>query len=512
MEIDTGAREIVSAHRELQAIEASLDDHELRLRLITDPKSVLGTDRVLTAEVKRFAELLIGNASFRKGLQENARATVEAFGLRVDPFELRALWDGKALREGSLTPQDLQREGILCLNAFNELKRAFFSRMLSAVSSNPAFDAWRLRQIARCRTEVDPVNASAIVHAPATFELASGCSVGCWFCGVSAEKYRGAVSYEAIRDDWLATLAALRDELGPIASKAFLYWGTEPFDNPDYEKYCLDLKAVCGGFPQTTTAIPMRDADRTWELIKLSAREGCLVNRFSILTPRVQSETMARFTPAQLLFVELVLHNRGSLMVKAEAGRARNSRRLQEDRDFVTVELGEYASPALQAARPSTIACVSGFLINLAHKEIRLISPCPASDEHPDGYVVFERTSFGDGREAAARLRELIARHMPMRLDATTALAFRGDLSFASEPDGFVLSNAFDTIAIRNKAHPALMQRVGGLIHEGRWNAEAISVALRGEFGVADAQARGLLDLLFDKGVLRERTAVPAPI
>lgn len=512
MEIDTGAREIISAHRELQAIEASLDDHELRLRLITDPKSVLGTDRVLTAEVKRFAELLIGNASFRQGLQENARATVEAFGLRVDPFELRALWDGKALREGSLTPQDLQREGVLCLNAFNDLKRAFFSRMLSAVSSNPAFDAWRRRQIARCRTEVDPVNASAIVHAPATFELASGCSVGCWFCGVSAEKYRGAVSYEAIRDDWLATLAALRDELGPIASKAFLYWGTEPFDNPDYEKYCLDLKAVCGGFPQTTTAIPMRDAERTWQLLQLSAREGCLINRFSILTPRIQSETMARFTPAQLLFVELVLHNRGSLMAKADAGRARNSRRLQEDRDFVAVALGEYASPALQAARPSTIACVSGFLINLAHKEIRLISPCPASDEHPDGYVVFERTSFGDGREAAARLRELIARHMPTRLDPATALAFRGDLSYAAEPDGFVLRNAFDTIAIRNKVHPALMQRIGGLIQEGRWNAEAISVALRGEFGVADAQARGLLNLLFDKGVLRERAAAPAPI
>lgn len=509
MEIDVGARETISAHRELQAIEASLDDHELRLRLITDPKSVLGTDRVLTAEVKRFAELLIGNPAFRKGLQENPRATVEAFGLRLDPFELRALWDGRALREGSLTAEDLQREGIRCLNAFNELKRVFFGRMLSAASSNEAFDAWRRRQIARCRTEVDPVNAAAIVHAPATFELASGCSVGCWFCGVSAEKYRGAVSYDAIRDDWLATIQALRDELGPIASKAFLYWGTEPFDNPDYERYCRDLKTICGGFPQTTTAVPMRDPARTWKMIELSTREGCLVNRFSILTPRIQSETLARFTPAQLLFVELVLHNRGSLMVKADAGRARNHKRLQEDRDFVAVELNEYASPALQAARPSTIACVSGFLFNLAHKEIRLISPCSASDEHPDGYVVFERASFGDGREAAARMRELIARHMPTRLDGATPISFRGDLSYAPEPDGFVLHNAFDTIAIRNKAHPTLMQRVGDLIHEGLWNADAISVALSEEFGVADAQARGLLDLLFDKGVLRERATAP---
>lgn len=511
MEIGDGARTMLSAHRELQAIEASLEDHELRLRLITDPKSVLSTERVLTAEVKRFAELLIGNAGFRKGLLENPRATAEAFGLQVDPLELRALWDVQALREGRLCGDDLQREGILCLNAFNELKRAFFARMLGSESSNAAFGAWRRRQIARCRTEVDPVNASAIVHAPASFELASGCSVGCWFCGVSAQKYRGAVRYEAIREDWLATLAALRDELGPIASKAFLYWGTEPFDNPDYERYCLDLKAVCGGFPQTTTAIPMRDPARTWELIRLSTREGCVVNRFSILTPRIQSETMARFSAAQLLFVELVLHNRGSLMVKAEAGRARNSARLEDDRRFIAGELAEYASPALQAARPSTIACVSGFLINLAHREIRLITPCPASDEHPDGYVVFERVAFGDGREAAARLRELIARHMPTRLDDETELAFRGDLNYAPESDGFVLRNAFDTIAIRNKAHPALMQRIGGFIHEGGWNAAAIAAALNGEFGVADAQARGLLDLLFDKGVLRER-AVPLAV
>lgn len=504
MELETSVRETISAHRELQAIEASLNDHELRLRLITDPKSVLGTDCLLTAEVKRFAELLIGNPAFRKGLQQDARATAEAFGLRIDPFEVRALWDGRALREGRLTADDLQRDGIRCLNAFNELKRVFAEQVLSAESSNAAFDAWRRRQIARCRTEVDPVNASAIVHAPATFELASGCSVGCWFCGVSAERYRGAVSYAAIRDDWLAALEALRDELGPIASKAFLYWGTEPLDNPDYEKYCLDLKAVCGGFPQTTTAIPMRDAGRTWELIKLSTREGCLVNRFSILTPRIQSETMARFSPAQLLFVEMVMHNRGSLAVKADAGRARNNKRLREDREFVAAELGEFASPALQAARPSTIACVSGFLFNLAHKEIRLISPCSASDEHPDGYVVFERTSFDDGREVAAHVRELIARHMPMQLDATTAISFRSDLDYAPEADGFVLRNEFDTIAIRNKAHPALMQRVGDLIHEGLWNADAISVALSGEFGVADAQARGLLNLLFDRGVLRE--------
>jgi hypothetical protein len=43
----------------------------------------------------------------------------------------------------------------------------------------------------------------------------------------------------------------------------FLYWATDPFDNPDWESFCLDFCDVFGRFPLTTTAQAMRDPART---------------------------------------------------------------------------------------------------------------------------------------------------------------------------------------------------------------------------------------------------------
>jgi len=34
------------------------------------------------------------------------------------------------------------------------------------------------------------------------------------------------------------------------AGRGFCYWGTDPMDNPDYEKFCLDFHEVLGIFPK----------------------------------------------------------------------------------------------------------------------------------------------------------------------------------------------------------------------------------------------------------------------
>ncbi|HBK55277.1 MAG TPA: hypothetical protein DDZ76_03180 [Xanthomonadales bacterium] len=507
MQLDSKTKEITAGSKELELLAESFHDDQLRLRMMTDPVSVFGTPFSLTAEIKRFAEMMMGDEKFRRGLYESPRATVEAHGLRIDPMTIRAMWDGRAMREGLLTDADMNSDGIRHLNAFNDLKREFFKSMLTKQSANSAFERWRTRQIERCATEMDRANARSIVHAPATFELAAGCSVGCWFCGVSAENYRGAVSYDAIKSIWLDTLAGLNEVIGDAAGKAFLYWGTEPFDNPDYESYCLDLKQVCGGFPQTTTAVPMRDPGRTWELLKLSTAHGCQINRFSILTPRILASTLKTFSPEQLLFVELVLQNKGSMLVKANAGKARNSRKLEDDRNHLARELAEYASPALQAAKPSTIACVSGFLFNLAKKDLRLISPCSASDQHPDGYIVFEEGKFNTGAEAVELMRGMVARHMNVEPHESSLISFRPDFGFVGQQNGFSLNNEYDTVTIQNPNHGPLMRRLGELISTGGHSAARIRQSLSGEFSIDDNQARSVLRFLFDKGLLAERAA-----
>jgi hypothetical protein len=109
-------------------------------------------------------------------------------------------------------------------------------------------------------------------------------------------------------------------------------------------------------------------------------------------------------------------------------------------------------------------------------------------------------------------MRELIARHMRAVPEADVPVAFRTDLNYARSASGFVLQNAFDTITIQNPAHAAVMQRVGDLIRDGGFSADAISSTLGSEFGVARAQTQDILTLLFNRGLLRERVLLqPAP-
>lgn len=51
----------------------------------------------------------------------------------------------------------------------------------------PGFNSWCDMQMARCKLELGGHDDKA-VHAPFAIELNQGCFVGCWFCGVSAEK------------------------------------------------------------------------------------------------------------------------------------------------------------------------------------------------------------------------------------------------------------------------------------------------------------------------------------
>ena len=57
------------------------------------------------------------------------------------------------------------------------------------------FDIWRRRNIERTSFELG-VKSTGIMHAPIAFELSDGCSVGCWFCGVSAQKFNGHFSLD----------------------------------------------------------------------------------------------------------------------------------------------------------------------------------------------------------------------------------------------------------------------------------------------------------------------------
>ena len=198
-----------------------------------------------------------------------------------------------------------------------------------------------------------------ITHPILAFELSAGCSIGCWFCGISADRFRGNFPYTRENATlWRDILDHAVDLFGPGAQSGFCYWGTDPSDNPDYPKFLEDYYAITGLLPQTTTAAPLKDMALTREVMRLGEKHRCVINRFSILNLKMFEAVHAAFSAEELLGVELVMQNRESLIAKARVGRAKERQQKLES-------AGKPASIAGVESEQSTIACASGFLVNM---------------------------------------------------------------------------------------------------------------------------------------------------
>ena len=80
-----------------------------------------------------------------------------------------------------------------------------------------------------------------LLHPPFACELSKGCSVGCWFCGVSASKLGGHFEYTPDNGAlWKGILNTIREFTGDASGgQGFLYWATDPRYNPDYARVCI---------------------------------------------------------------------------------------------------------------------------------------------------------------------------------------------------------------------------------------------------------------------------------
>lgn len=350
---------------------------------------------------------------------------------------------------------------------------------------NPAFDRWRDRQMRRCDGELSVETAQAICHPVIAFELSSGCSVGCWFCGVSAEKFRGAWDYETNQREWRDIIAETVGFFGPAASSAFCYWATDPIDNPDYDRFVTDLADAVGHAPQTTTAAAGRDPALVRRLLALSARMPGLPMRFSVLTRRQMGEIHRLFTPDELLHVEMVLQMRGGGPPKAAAGRALE--KINRDDQLANSTHG-------------TIACVTGFLVNMPERTIRLITPERSSATNPDGFRILGRATFGDAASFGAALRELAEHHIFNDLGPGDILRLRPSVALDRTDDGFTLTFGRRTHTVAGGFAPAMANILaeGGLLVRDVYDTITGHPSQIFELG-------NILDTLFEAGMLLER-------
>ncbi len=293
---------------------------------------------------------------------------------------------------------------------------------------HPGFRAWRERQMARCRRQLQEPNDQAMMHLPVAFELSQGCSVGCWFCGFSAPRLREVFAASAEnRQLWRQVLEGVRQVAGPAAGRGICFWATDPLDNPDYELFCRDFHEVLGRFPNTTTALAHKHTERTRRLLEESWQAGCEFNRFSVLTLGTLKRLHQAFSPEELLRVDIVPQMAEAFPLKARAGRA-------QDR------------PEVVQSEASTIACVSGFLISLPARRAQLISPCGADERWPLGYRIHSQTHFADGPELAAWLLTQVREKMPMELERDRQVPGTGltvlEWALAREREGVPLAES----------------------------------------------------------------------
>lgn len=470
----------------LQQTESMNQANELAQQyLVLKPQGVDEKEFIKICHIKRFYERWMADKQFRETLNQKPTETVKFYNLNVDSEELRPIWDTEFTSQKNKVK--------LISNSVEKFQKIFIERksFVKSLHDLPSikdsrFKAWRERQIARCASQFYLMHHEATAHIPMCFELSKGCSVGCWFCGISAPRLGDIFTYSQDNSKlWQKVLKLMQSILGTAASNGFCYWATDPLDNPDYEKFCIDFHEILGTFPQTTTAQAWKYPERVKALLKLSMEKGGQINRFSILSLKIFNKIHEQFSAEELAAVNLVLQNPEALSSKAAAGKTLDNDKLKADKN----------------PDQETIACVTGFLFNMVEKSVKLISPCPANERWPNGYIIYDEGTFSDADSLKILLEEMIAKNMSLSVRYSDVIRFRRDLKYENMPDGFQLSTKYLTRKFRNQPY---LKELGEVIQQGDKTAKEI-VHLFEKFGVPETNTLYSLNLLFSKGVLDEK-------
>lgn len=434
------------------------------------------------ARIKRFMERLTADGEFRKALSENADnpfPVAKQFGIEIDPLELLPLWHRNYLKY-RIDPGLSDKKWPLAEAWDTHIKTILKHRDAlvgqGTSQTNKKFTAWRERQIKRCNSELGS-SALSIVHPVVAYELSQGCSVGCWFCGISAESFKGSFSYSDENAQlWLGVLEQSLAIMGPAASTGFCYWATDPCDNPEYDRFLEDYHKVFGVLPQTTTAIPLKNIELTRRIMALHEKYMCNPNRFSVLTVGILDKIYKTFTPDELLYTELVIQTKNSLLTKAVAGKALEKYKKNQQKGLEAPKSEVVKSSA--EFDHSTIACVSGFLVNMMSQTVELIAPTRASEAWPKGYRIYGSRHFNNAQEYGRAISDLIDTYMPESVTGDTVLSFRSDLEYSATAQGYVLEGKYYKFTF---AGFPFAKRMGELIHSANLTADQILGALTAE-------------------------------
>ena len=149
----------------------------------------------------------------------------------------------------------------------------------------------------------------------------------------------------------------------------------------------------------------MKHAPRLRKMFQYIKDKNAFVQRFSMIKPKDLKEIREFFTPEELFLCEQIPQYDNERSPKATSGRTRKIVLKKQER-------GQKINFHYNLEDTGSIACVSGFLINLVSKSIKLITPCNASDKWPLGYRILGQSIFNDHESAFDTIVALIDQHI----------------------------------------------------------------------------------------------------
>lgn len=455
------------------------------------------------AVYKRFNERWVADPHFRSAMSDDPVAALERHRLPVRPEDVRPP------RKADMSDASMGTRAMWqIVRAKSRVMHQFYRE--DGAPHDVRIRHWRDREIARQMLDLGPFHTRSNIHSSIAFELTKGCSVGCWFCALSPERLTAVFRYEEQRELWRDTLTVFGEALGPALRTGFLYWASDPLDNPDYEKFCRDFHEIAGVYPPTTTALALKNPARTRALLAESQERGCWLNRFSIITLKMLDAVHREFTPEELARVECLPVNRESAFAFGNAGRFREHveadpslmEQQKKNLQWAPWYTGDPAYEGTDDYPLATIGCVTGFLVNMCDRNVQLISPCTSSDRWPLGYYVYEDVHFESADELRAIVTRIIDERMSPHVPASSRPRFHHYLDYEELEDGFRLHGRFHSTATF-RAAPA-WRETGALVREGELTASEIVERVASACGVDAAHVQSQLDGLRQSGVLDE--------
>lgn len=328
-----------------------------------------------------------------------------------------------------------------------KLRRAYaqlshLDKSLNKLVSDQNFLAWRSRRIRATRSELGSYSLG-LDHPVFSIELSRGCSVGCTFCGFAAEKLKDNFDFanHSNRALFRAVAEAFRDVLQVGSGGGMLYYATEPNDNPHYISFLEEWYQVTGYKLCTSTA--RYDIQWIKDLMNFYSDGSTHLPwpRISVLSKHIMLRIHKAFTPLEFLnpwFTPQQIEVEDERM-KAPSGREEYGlKSLSELKDCRHYEFE--ADVDYSNIPQGSIACVSGFRVNMIDRTITLTSPCFASKQWPKGYRDYATVVFTeDPQSVKPALLSLIQSKMPLKMPNDHIVRWRDDLRFRIHKDGYEL-------------------------------------------------------------------------